>query len=260
MVDPPAALAPDALCFGFADECLLVHPGGVPTLGELDGVVAVQRRQVLGVLDGRLCVAAGLDLETAPDGFELVALRPLWGRLDEFTWTLAGRALQIIAWDRDHAFCGRCGTPTEESPGERARRCPQCLLHAYPRVSPAIIVLVERDDGAALLAHGVRFPSAMYSCLAGFVDPGESLEEAVHREVQEEAGIDIDRVAYFGSQPWPFPHSLMVGFTARYAGGELVFDPAEIVDGRWFRRDEMPPLPPSPSIARKLIDSWLSAN
>ncbi len=258
LVDLPDPPEPDALCFAFVADDMLVGRDGVPTIGEVVAAVAPVRRQVLGRLDGRLCLSAELPAIEAPAGFELVGMRPLWGRIDEVAWTLAGRALQIVRWDRDHAFCGRCGSPTEPSTGERARRCPACGLHAYPRLSPAIIVLVERDDGAALLAHGVNFPSAMYSCLAGFVDPGESLEEAVHREVGEEASIEIGDVRYFGSQPWPFPHSLMVGFTARYLGGELRFDPAEIVDGRWFHRDEMPPLPPSPSIARKLIDAWLS--
>jgi NAD+ diphosphatase len=257
LVDLPDSLAGDALCFAFAGDLLLFGPDGIPSLDEVLHVAAPVRQQVLGVLDGRLCVSAELEIDEPPAGFELIGLRALWGRVDDVVWTLAGRGLQIVAWDRDHAFCGRCATPTEGSPGERARRCPNCGLHAYPRLSPAIIVLVERDDGAALLAHGVRFPSPMYSCLAGFVEPGESLEEAVHREIREETGIEVDDIRYFGSQPWPFPNSLMIGFRARYAGGELRFDPAEIVDGRWFRRDELPPLPPSPSIARKLIDAWL---
>jgi NAD+ diphosphatase len=257
LVDLPAVVAADALCFAFAGDLLLFGPEGIPSLAEVERVALPVRRQALGTLDGRLCVSAELAAGQEPAGFELLGLRAVWGQVDEVVWTLAGRALQIIAWDRDHAFCGRCATPTEPSPGERARRCPNCGLHAYPRVSPAMIVLVERHDGAALLAHGVRFPSAMYSCLAGFVEPGESLEEAVHREVREEAGIEVTDVRYFGSQPWPFPHSLMVGFTAHHAGGELRFDPAEIVDGRWFQRHELPPLPPSPSIARKLIDAWL---
>ena len=177
--------------------------------------------------------------------------------MPEPLWTLAGRALQTLAWNRDHAFCGRCGTPTEHLPGERARGCPNCGLAAYPRLAPAVIVLIERD-GAALLCHGVRFPGRMYSCLAGFVEPGESLEECVHREIREEAGIEVRDLRYAGSQPWPFPHSLMVGFSAQYAGGDLVLDPSEIVDGGWYRPDALPDLPPYPSIARRLIDEWIA--
>ena len=182
----------------------------------------------------------------------------LWGQVDDTTWTVAGRAVQLVEWERTHRFCGRCGTPTEPAPGERARRCPACGLLAFPRLAPAIIVLVERDDGRALLARGATFPIPMYSCLAGFVEPGETLEEAVHREVLEEVGIEIDGVRYWASQPWPFPHSLMLGFNARYVGGELVLDETEIVDAKWYRHDDLPPIPPGMSIARRLIDDWVS--
>jgi NAD+ diphosphatase len=253
LVDLPAAHEPDALAFAFSGDLLLVRDGAPLTAAELDGIEPLP----LGRLNGRLCLAFEL-----PDGYEpgpglaLEHLRPLWGRLPDPLWTLAGRALQTVAWYRDNAFCGRCGTPTERLAGERARGCPNCGLAAYPRLAPAVIVLIERD-GKALLCHGVRFPGTMYSCLAGFVEPGESLEECVHREIREEAGIEVTDLTYAGSQPWPFPHSLMVGFFARYAGGELKLDPTEIVDGDWFGPDELPAVPPYPSIARRLIDEWL---
>jgi len=181
----------------------------------------------------------------------------LWGRVDETVWTVAGRAVQLVEWERTHRFCGRCATPTEPATGERARRCPACGLLAFPRLAPAIIVLIERDDGCALLARGRTFPIPMYSCLAGFVEPGETLEQAVHREVAEEVGLQIDGVRYWASQPWPFPHSLMLGFNARYAGGDLVVDENEIVDAQWYRPDALPPIPPAMSIARRLIDDWV---
>ncbi len=127
----------------------------------------------------------------------------------------------------------------------------------FPRLSPAIIVLVERGD-QVLLARGTAFPDGMYSTLAGFVEPGESLEEAVHREIYEESGILLTDLRYFGSQPWPFPHSLMIGFTARYAGGEIVIDPAEIADAQWFTVDRLPRVPQKLSIARRLIDSYVA--
>jgi NAD+ diphosphatase len=141
--------------------------------------------------------------------------------------------------------------------GERARRCPACGLLAFPRLAPAIITLIERDDGRALLARGRTFPIPMYSCLAGFVEPGETLEEAVHREVREEVGVEIDDVRYWASQPWPFPHSLMLGFNAAWAGGDIVIDPTEIVDANWFAADDLPAIPPGISIARRLIDDWV---
>jgi NAD+ diphosphatase len=128
---------------------------------------------------------------------------------------------------------------------------------AFPRLAPAIITLITRGD-EALLARGVQFPVPMYSCLAGFVEPGESLEQAVTREVREEVGIEVGQVTYRGSQPWPFPHSLMLGFRAVYESGEIVCDPAEIVDANWYRRDALPMIPPGMSIARKLIDGWLA--
>ena len=254
LADLPAQRDPDALAFAFSGDRLLVRGDAVLVAGELDGLEPLP----LGYLDGRLCLAYQLPDDHEPgEGLELLALRPLWGRVPEPLWTLAGRALQTLAWNRDHAFCGRCGTPTEHLPGERARGCPNCGLAAYPRLAPAVIVLIERD-GAALLCHGVRFPGRMYSCLAGFVEPGESLEECVHREIREEAGIEVRDLRYAGSQPWPFPHSLMVGFSAQYAGGDLVLDPSEIVDGGWYRPDALPDLPPYPSIARRLIDEWLA--
>lgn len=183
-----------------------------------------------------------------------------FGRSSEAEWLAAGRAVQLVEWGRTHRFCGRCGEPTVMADGERAMRCPACRFSAFPRLSPAMITLVTRGepgpDQEALLARGVTFRGPMYSCLAGFVEPGESLEGAVIREVREEVGISVRDPTYFGSQPWPFPNSLMVGFRADYAAGEIECDPTEIVDARWFRRDDLPPIPPGISIARRLIDAW----
>jgi len=245
------------------EEILVVENGGsadFPLADDLGAFgLAAASSHFLGLLDGVGCVAAGIEADAeAPAGSSFMALRPLWTRLDEQLFTLAGRALQIVQWDRTHRFCGSCGTPTEDTPGERAKRCPACGLLAFPRVSPAMIVRVTKGD-EILLAHGQRFPGRMYSVLAGFVDPGESIEEAIHRELREEVGIEVTNLRYFGSQPWPFPHSLMIGFTAEWAGGELQPDPEEIVAAGWFRADDMPPIPPGLSIARKLIDDWLAA-
>lgn len=209
----------------------------------------------LGTLDQRPCWAVAVDDEP---GAGAVPLMGLWGQVDEITFTVAGRAVQLVEWERTHRFCGRCAAPTEPARGERARRCPECGLLAFPRLAPAIITLIERDDGQALLARGRTFPLPMYSCLAGFVEPGETLEEAVHREVFEEVGLSIDNVRYWASQPWPFPHSLMLGFNAHYAAGDIVIDPNEIVDAQWYSVDDLPNIPPGISIARRLIDDWVA--
>src|SRR5215207_6198453 len=195
--------------------------------------------------------------EQFPEGWELAGLRSVYGAVDDQLFALAGRAIQLLDWRRNHVFCGRCGSPTDLVDGDRATKCPNCELFNYPRLSPAVIMTVERE-GACLLAHGVNFAPDVYSCVAGFVEPGESLEEAVAREVWEEVGIDVTEVQYFGSQPWPFPNSLMIGFNARYAGGEIELEDAEIGDAKWFTPDDLPLLPGKISIARRLIDDWLA--
>jgi NAD+ diphosphatase len=211
----------------------------------------------LGELEGVPCFTTLLgDGEAAPEGTDPIALRQLYGALPDDDFSIAGRALAITAWDRDHRFCGRCGTATERSTTERVRICPRCGHTAYPRLSPAIIALVERD-GRALLARNARFSLPFFSTLAGFVEVGESLEAAVAREIREEAGIEITDIRYFGSQPWPFTGSLMIGFTARWAAGDIVAEPTEIADADWFPPHELPRIPPKLSIARELIDDFV---
>jgi NAD+ diphosphatase len=183
--------------------------------------------------------------------------------VSELDWSLASQAVQVVAWDRNHRFCGRCATPTEPVPGERLRVCPNCGLSAYPRLSPAIIVLVTRGehDEQALLAWGRRSLKPRFSTLAGFVEIGESLEHAVRREIQEETAIEVSDITYFGSQPWPFPSQLMVGFRARYAAGEIAVQESEIVEARWFTPEDVAQVtvPRGPfTIAGWLIDGWLA--
>ena len=209
----------------------------------------------LGALGDTHCFAYEVDRELeAPAGHVVADLRALWSRVPEELWAVAGKAVQIVDWDRTHRFCGRCGEPTLRVDADRSRKCPACELSAYPRLAPAVITVVERGD-EILLAHGTRFPAPFYSAIAGFVEPGESLEGAVVREIREEVGIEVDEVRYFGSQPWPFPHSLMIGFLARWAGGEIEIDPAEIADAKFFPKDDLPLIPPPISIARTLIDA-----
>jgi NAD+ diphosphatase len=220
-------------------------------------------RHIIGSLRGvpSYAIDAGDDPSVAePPGHRWVPLRALFGQVDDVTWTAAGRAEQIVAWDRTHRFCGRCGSETERHPAERARVCPACRLMQFPRLSPATITLVTRgeDESEVLLAHGRQFGARFFSCLAGFVEPGESLEQCVEREVFEETGITVKDVRYFSSQPWPFPNSLMIGFQARYDSGDLNLQESEIVEAGWFRADDLPPHPRGGmSIAGWLIEDWL---
>ena len=258
----PAALSRSALGFAFAGAKVLVRIDergpAVPTLADLTSAGIEGARHYLGRLDEIDYVAITLpDDAVAPAGSEFVGLRSLFLRMPDAALALAARAFQVVEWDRTHRYCGRCGTPTRDKDGERAKQCPTCGYVAYPRVSPAMMVLVTRDR-EVLLARANRFPGAMYSALAGFVEPGETIEDCIHREVREEVGVDVADIAYFASQSWAFPHSLMIAYTARYAGGELVPDPSEIADVRWFPVDALPDLPSTVSIARRLIDTTVA--
>jgi len=182
-----------------------------------------------------------------PDGYAFTGLRRLWGRIDEGVLALAGRGFQIAEWARTHRFCGTCGSAMVHVAGERAMKCTSCGHSAYPRISPAMMVLVKRGP-AILLAHNAAAPP----------EPGESIEDAIHREVFEEVGLEVKDLRYFGSQSWPFPHSLMIAFTAEYAGGDITLNDQEIDEARWFGRgDALPQLSPRQSISRALIDANL---
>ena len=206
----------------------------------------------IGSLDGAPCYAAELLAPLAGRG--RAGLRILLGEAREELFRLAGRALQLLDWHRGHRFCGSCGAATRDE-GERIF-CMQCNLDFHPRISPSIIVLVRRGD-EALLARSPGWPEGLYSTLAGFVEPGESVEETVHREVMEEVGLRVRGLRYLSSQNWPFPNSLMIGFHADYAGGEFRLQADEIADAGWFRKDSLPRVPPVGSISRYLIDAWL---
>lgn len=256
-VDPPQEHAGPAWWFAFHRNCLLVEVTEdvvrVPYRERVEelGVTVVQRHY-LGRYDGVPCHAVDLADEALPDGLEFKDLRQVYGLLEEDLFVLGGRAVQIVEWDRTHQFCGRCGSQTQAKEKERAKICPKCGLHCFPRLSPAIIVAVERGD-EILLARSSHFPRGMFSVLAGFVEPGETIEECVVREVKEEVGVTVGNIRYFGSQPWPFPNSLMIGFTAEYLGGELDLDPTEIAEAGWFRADSLPNIPGRISIAGRLI-------
>jgi len=260
---PPTEQVEPAWWFAFQADKLLVElkasSVGIPCLVDFAelGLKAVCQHY-LGQLAGRHCYAVELAEGTAPPaGMAFQGLRQVYGLVDEGLFSLAGRAVQIVDWDRTNQFCGRCGSRMGNKTTERVKECPQCALLEFPRLSPAIIVLVERGH-ELLLARPRHFPVGLYSVIAGFVEPGETLEEAVVREVREEVGLAIKDIRYFGSQPWPFPHSLMIGFTATYAGGEISLDDMEIEDAGWFRADNLPTIPGKISIARKLIDWFLA--
>lgn len=215
------------------------------------------RELYLGLLDGFHCYVAEVSEPTrAPEGMAYHGLWSIHGSMDENLFKVAFRAIHTLEWDRTDQYCSFCGSRNRQKVQERAKECPQCGRVSFPRISPAIIVLVEHD-GKALLARSPRFKEGLFSVLAGFVEPGETLEDAVSREVKEEAGIDVKNIRYFGSQPWPFPDSLMIGFTAEYAGGDIKIDNDEILDARWFSAEDMPDIPGRISISRALIDWFL---
>jgi len=262
-IQPPVDLPDRSLWFVFRGAELLVAAGpGAATLPHCNhpntlGMMP-QRTQYLGVLGEQHCFSAELAAgAAAPQGWIWQGLRALFGALDEAQFALAGRALQIVDWDRTHQYCGACGKATVARTSERSRECPNCGLVAYPRLAPAVMGLVRRER-ELLLARAPRFPKDMYSALAGFVEPGETLEQCLEREVYEEVGIKVRNVRYFASQPWPFPHSLMIAFFADYCSGEIRVDGTEIEDAKWFdvkNLENLPRLPARISIARRLIDA-----
>lgn len=216
-------------------------------------------REFLGRLDGQGVFAVSVpESAVPPAGWQFEDLRRLLGRADDLQFAIAGRAFQVLEWERNHRFCGRCGTPTAGHPlGERARVCPSCRLSSYPRINPCVIVAVTRGE-EILLARAQRFTRPMFSTLAGFIEAGESAEETLHREVQEEVGVSVRNLRYFASQSWPFPNNLMLGFHAEYAGGELRVQEEEIAEAGFYRYDALPPIPPAGSIAHALIMDFVA--
>lgn len=251
--------------FAFRNNSILVvrsnESASIPCVIDLSELnLKPLRKQYLGTLDGRSCYSAELaDSTSAPEGASFEDLRRVFSLLGEELFWLAGRAVQIVRWDQTHQYCGRCGAATENKTDERAKACPKCGLTHYPRLSPAIIVAVLKNM-QILLARAGRFPQGLYSVLAGFVEIGENLEECVRREVKEEVGIEVQNIRYFGSQPWPFPNSLMLAFLADYADGEISIDGSEIVDAGWFSVANLPRIPDRISIARQLIDCFIETS
>ena len=222
--------------------------------------LAVHTRLRLGTIQGQAYSGWGLSREPdLPEGYALAGLRSLFGGMDEADFQMAGYALQLLNWVADNRFCGRCGTAMNLAEGDRALVCGACRHTIYPRISPAIIVAITAGN-RLLLARSGRFPrKRMFSVIAGYVEPGETLEDCVRREIREEVGLTVRHIRYFGSQAWPFSGSLMVGFTAEHAGGQIQVDGQEILEADWFAPDRLPEIPGKISIARQLID-WFVDN
>lgn len=218
--------------------------------------LAITSEHYLGVLNGEDLWVCVLTAGILPAHYQWLGLRSQLEILPAAGFQLAGRAVQIAQWFYDHRFCGRCGQATQQDDIDRAKVCHSCELRFYPRISPCMIVLVTRGD-ELLLAHHRRATRVVYSTLAGFVEAGEGVEECVRREIKEEVGIEVGKLEYFRSQPWPFPSQLMLGFFAEYATGEIEIDPVEIVDAKWFRYDQLPQVPASASVAGQLIAHYL---
>ena len=231
-------------------------------LSEFNMSLELKQPIYFGTFDNIPCYffEASNDLEI-PKKMSFQSIRNLYGLLNEDLLWVAGRAFQLLVWDKNSQYCGRCGTPTEIMFDERAKKCPECSLLVFPRISPAIIVgIIDQKKKRILLANGRRFPARFYSVLAGFVEPGETLEECVRREIKEEIGIEVENIRYFSSQSWPFPDSLMIGFLADYSSGEINIDQTEIRNADWFTPENLPLIPGKISIARKIIDWFVNNN
>jgi NAD+ diphosphatase len=194
--------------------------------------------------------------ETTPPDFHWLGLRSQLGLINEDQFTLAGSALQVLQWDRDHRFCGRCGSATYKDADERVKVCSACEFRFYPRVSPCIITLITRGNECLLALHA-RASQPIYTALAGFIEIGERPEDTLHREVYEEVGVEVKNLRYAVSQPWPFPGQLMLGFYAEYARGEVCVDGTEILDAQWYRYDQLPRVPPLATLSGQLIAGFV---
>ena len=233
------------------DDLTLPEPGVAEAIG-----ITTSNVQPVGMLGDRYCQAAWIaSAAQTPAGHAWRGLRSLFGAMDDDLLGVAARAAQIAEWARTHRFCGACGERMERLGGERCFRCTSCAMLAYPRISPAMMVLIRKGD-AVLLAMHKASPSKRFTPLAGFLEAGESIEEAVHREVYEEVGLRVHNLKYFASQSWPFPHSLMIAFTADYLDGEIRIDANELSEARWFGPDDEWPEPvPHVSVSSVLVDA-----
>ncbi len=247
---PSAAPTDDPRVKGRPSWARLPFVRGLGTLG-----IEPVRTLYFGKLgDAHLYAAEAPPKSEPPEGMAWQGLRTLFSVLEDAHFALAGRAVQLVDWDRNHQFCGRCGAPTEAKADERGRVCRACRLTFYPKIAPAVMALVRRGN-EMLLGRSPHFPPGMFSALAGFVEPGETLEQCIAREVLEEVGVSVTNIRYFASQPWPFPNSLMIAFFCDYESSEIAPQETEIEAAEWFDVFQLPKLPSKISIARRLIDA-----
>jgi len=253
-----------AYWFIFLDDKLLILQNGEESVLLTSPIVSPMQKMLtryysLGETNGIHIYCAELPSDFSPSPhFTLITLRQAFEMLGDQWHSVATKAFSIIRWDKNHHYCGHCGNTTKKLPHLFERMCEACGLIFYPRISPSVIVRIKKGDHI-LMARGNQFKPGIYGLIAGFVEPGETLEEALHREVKEEVGVSIKNVAYFGSQAWPFPDSLLVAFTAEYAAGEIEVNHNEIEAAGWYRYDNLPGRPSSRiSIASKLIDHFIA--
>ena len=244
-------------------ECPILE---VPAAGREPGIVdAKPSVQTAGSGEKMITGVSVPPGQQLPAGWRSVALRQVLSMQQgmEEGNGVTGRMMRlchIAQWRRDSRFCGSCGTKNNDAGVELARRCPACGRMEFPRISPAVITIIINDRNEILLAHNKNFTSGVYSLIAGFNEPGESLEITVAREIREEVDIEVRDIHYVKSQPWPFPNSLMIGFCARHASGAIRPDGVEIEDAGWFNKDNLPKLPGTGSLSRYLIDCWLDSS
>lgn len=248
-----------------AGQQLLCHQNSQQFLFELAALSSAELsldrtfpQYLLGIYKNRPCYVLDFDCQPiVAKGYEWSGVRSFLGHVDDLHFNLAGRASQIINWYKEHRFCGCCGQPTEVSDVDHARFCRHCDRQFYPRISPCVIVIVTKGD-YCLLARNSAWEKRFYSALAGFIEPGETVELSLHREVKEEVGIEVENLQYFSSQPWPFPGQLMLGFHAEYKSGEIQVDNREIVEANWWHYEDLPPCPAPQTLSGCLIDHFVS--
>lgn len=246
-------IAGHSYIFAFRGRDILMKDGNLPRLADFPNRETLTGLHI-GELDGIPCLGIPF-----PEAFlwEVQPLRAVIHTLDDAAVFAICRAKEMMFWRNRRKFCGACGTALKDSETDMARICPECGERFYPQIAPAVITAVLKDD-KILLAHNRNFTSGVFSLIAGFVESGESLEQAVAREIMEETSIKVKNIRYYSSQPWPFPNSLMLGFVAEYDSGDVKPDGVELETAGWYSADELPQLPDHGSIARKIIDDFIA--
>ena len=247
---PPSA----KICLFQDNEVFLTAEAALPCLAEFSELSTAQGL-ICGVLDGVPCVAFPLPNDLPPGLFRKSVRQAIWDSPPPLRQAIC-RAKLHLNWLGREQFCGKCGAPLEASTSDLSQVCPQCGEHFYPQISPAVITAILDRDGRILLAHNRNFRPGIFSLVAGFVEAGESAEEAVAREIREEVDVEVSDIRYFGSQTWPFPNSLMLGFTARYVSGVPTPDGTEIESAGWFTKENLPNTPSPGSIAYSILTAY----